>query len=131
MGGSIGAVVVSPEAIDDMYLAGSGLSTADSNESSVSVGSSAVDTIARDLFVSTPGSASSSIVHELQAGLFVNGHSTGLACTFNTSAETTCSDTSDSAIIPAGSTVSLFLHDVSDRTGPITLPRVVFGYEVG
>lgn len=127
MAGSIGAVSMPAGGIAGAkYLAGSGLSTPSSTESSVSVGSSAVATTARNLFVSIIGGASP-IGQDLGFGLFVNGTLTSLRCNLDTGVHSTCSETTDTADIPAGATVSLVLYD--DGAEPVTLPRVLFGYE--
>jgi hypothetical protein len=127
MAGSIGEVSLPTGGIGGAkYLAGSGLSTPSSTESSVSVGSSAVATTARNLFVTIIGGASPS-GQDLGFELFVNGSLTSLRCNLDTGVHITCSETSETADIPAGATVSLALYD--DGTEAVTLPRVLFGYE--
>jgi hypothetical protein len=130
MAGSIGPIsFTEPQA--NVFLAGSGLSTPSSNESDVSVGTSAVETTARNLHVTILGSASPT-GHIVEFILFVEGFPTGLKCALFTGVSTTCSDTTDTASIPAGTTVSL---DVFNNTvvgnAATTLPRVLFGYEAG
>ena len=130
MGGSRGAVVV-PEGLRK-FLAGSGLSAANATESEVSVSASAVATNASNLDVTVLGSPTPP-GQSIEFALWVNGAATPLACAMNTSGAHTCSDTTDTASLPAGATVSLsvFYNHQGAPTPSANLPRVTFGYEVG
>ena len=130
MGGSHGAVVV-PEG-KRRFLAGSGLSAAKAAESEVSVGASAVATNASNLDVTVLGSPTPPN-QSIEFALWVNGAATPLTCAMNTSGAQTCSDTTDTASLPAGATVSLsvFYNHQGEPTTSANLPRVTFGYEVG
>ena len=130
MGGSHGAVVV-PEGLRK-FLAGSGLSAANATESEVNVSASAVATNASNLDVTVLGSPTPP-GQSIEFALWVNGAATPLACAMNTSGAHTCSDTTDTASLPAGATVSLsvFYNHQGAPTPSANLPRVTFGYEVG
>jgi hypothetical protein len=127
MGGSTGGFN-----LDEMgartYLAGSGLSSANGTESSVSVGASAATTTASNLYVSIARNLSSPLGDSgVQFNLVVNGSATSLGCRIVLGG-TDCSDTSDTASIPAGATVSVLAFATTEE---VTVPRVRFGYEVG
>ena len=127
MGGSTGGFN-----LDEMgartYLAGSGLSSANGTESSVSVGASAATTTASNLYVSIARNLSSPLGDSgVQFNLVVNGSATSLGCRIVLGG-TDCSDTSDTASIPAGATVSVLAFATTEE---VTVPRVRFGPEVG
>jgi hypothetical protein len=133
MGGSIGAVAVPLDETE--YLAGVGLSTASADASDVGVGASAVTATASNLFVTLPQGPGRS---KLEFHLAVNGADTDLGCTIINvgiaNVSSTCSDTTDTASIPPGATVSLAVFNNSGQFlngQPIPLPRVLFGYEEG
>ena len=109
------------------YLAGSGLSSPNETESSVSTGSSAAATTASNLYVNLAGSLSSPAGSQaVEFSVVVNGTSTALTCTIVFG--TVCSNTSATASIPAGATVSVEAFSAVEE---VTVPRVRFGYEVG
>jgi hypothetical protein len=130
MGGSRGAVVV-PEGLHK-FLAGSGLTTANATESEVSVSASAVATTASNLAVTVLGNPTPP-EQSIEFALWVNGAATPLACAISTSGAHTCTDTTDTASLPAGATVSLsvFYNHQGAPTPSANLPRVTFGYQLG
>jgi len=129
MGGSIGAVTLHPGGSGtEQFLAGSGLSTASTDASTVGVGSSAVATTARNLFVRILGSPLP-IGQDLGFGVAVDGTVTALRCNLDTGSSSTCTETGGTASIPAGSAVSLVMFDDGEES--VTLPRLLFGYEEG
>jgi hypothetical protein len=129
MGGSIGPVLLQGFG-NSKFLAGSGLSTESSTAANVSVGTSAVATTARNLFCRVLGTAAPS-KQLLQFELVVNGAGTELKCILIAGIVQSFSDTTHTAAIPAGATVSVIVANGGPSAEPVTLPRVLFGYEVG
>lgn len=111
------------------YLAGSGLSIPQFTDPSVSVGASATATTASNLYVSIDGSLPPNGDGEVRFALVVNASPTSLSCQISPASKT-CSDTSDTASIPAGASVSLEVLDEITNVG-VEMPRVLFGYELG
>jgi hypothetical protein len=131
MGGSTSGFSLGESHGISAFLAGSGLSSPNQTESNVSVGASAAGNIASNLNVTLAGSLSASILSPaaVQFVLVVNGAPTALSCIIEEPAKA-CSNTKDTAGIPAGATVSLAANYLSSG-GEVSVARVLFGYEVG
>lgn len=127
MGGSIGPITF-PENGTRKFLAGSGLSTANENESEVTVGASAVSTTASSLHVSLPEPlpAEVFIAFRLTTDVIVVG--THLECRIAPGEQECSSPTGATQTIPAGSSVSLSVMNDFEAS---TVKRVRFGYQIG
>jgi hypothetical protein len=67
----------------------------------------------------------------LQLELNVNGAGSELKCFLVAGVTQTFMDTTHTASIPAGATVSLIVANGGPSGEEVTLPRVLFGYEMG
>jgi hypothetical protein len=107
------------------FIVGSGMSTL--GDESNSVVASGVDTAARNLFVRVSETPTSLFPNTgLRIILYVNHSPTSLSCVINAPA-TTCWNTSDSASVPAGATLSILAETLTDVE---EVPLVTFGYDL-
>jgi hypothetical protein len=120
MGGSIGTVGSSGG-----LLAPLGLSTPTSTSSDVSMQQSELAGTAGNLYVKISAAPNSGAVVGWQFELVVNDTLTSLGCSI-TGANTSCTDASDTAAIPAGATLWLSVSQVGGGSPPAV--RVSFGW---
>lgn len=120
MAGSIGSISFGATS-SQAWLAPEGLSTQASSYGDVSESASALASTASNLWVTTTPALTG--IGSWEFLLEVNGSLTGLACVISVS-QSSCSDTSGSAAIPAGASVALEIG----KNGPAGPSRVTFGW---
>ncbi|HEX4435265.1 MAG TPA: hypothetical protein VH061_00570 [Solirubrobacteraceae bacterium] len=109
------------------YIAGSGFSNV--GDETVSVPASAAATVASNLHVTTFDHPLESpfLPAEIRFRLVVNHSPTDLSCVIISPSEG-CSDASDTASVPADATLAI---GVEPETIAVSMPRVLFAYELG
>jgi len=135
MGGSTDAITLYND--NPRFLAGSGLSSSNETESDVNVGASAAAATASNLYVNlTEYPFTVFGLGLLDFSLVVNGSTTTLQCLIPVPSGKSCSDATDTVSVPAGATVSVEVSTAipilpAPIGGPVSVSRVLFGYEMG